>query len=133
MHPRPQDNAVNLLGRPVGAQGFPKAVLSWDRMKMTTGGAGGYQWWLNLFGAGAQYVTLTDLVLPNPNSTAIVTHSSVDYHNHTVWTSGVLWLPVISEGATMKRWSGDSNYPDNFGNLIEGTVTITISELGRPA
>lgn len=123
-YPKPARESVNLLGRPVGAAGYPWATLEFDRLTLQ-----GFQWWNDLVPAGAASVQLTDLVLPNPWHDGSVTQSLVVYANHQAWTAATLWRIRIEESAGMRPLSTDAGA--NYANWVDGFATVLITELGR--
>jgi len=125
-----ETTARSLNYMPVGAQGFPSIILSWDRMRDS-----GLRYWLNLIPAGKRGVQLTSIELANyPTRTSIEEEVEMPgggtyvFPHYNEWESGILEFPV---------WGTDV-YAKVYGLLrdrtfwVEGSHSITISRVGAP-
>lgn len=113
--PQPREDVRNLDGEPVGGQGKPEAVLTWETMSLAD-----YQWWVGIsggspltFSGDELHAELSDCVLPDDESTSSVGGEN----NHTTWTSGKAWKPVKVESLEFQGV-----------RYLQG-VTVRISEL----
>lgn len=111
-----------LVNTPAGQAGFPAARLSWpDGMSATA-----YAWWL---GYTATSVVLSNLVLPDPETSTAVVHNhgagNVTYLHHKEWTSALLWK--------IERGLGAASGWKNGQQWVGGPLVVNLTNLGGPA
>lgn len=123
----PKPTGKSLSGKPIGARGWPYAVLTWEEGDLTVEA---FQWWDAWVGAGFLSVALSNVVLPNPRYTGTFTHpdTEAEYPNHQQWSSGRLQFPDTDEGGGMDQRSVSGT----VGNWVVGArSTLYIWDLGR--
>lgn len=102
-------------GKPIGAQGWPECVMEWQEMEGRA-----FRWWRQWIATGEESVTLTDLVLPNPDTTGSV----AGYANHSIWASAELHKIHRTEQA------GPATFASGTVDIL-GPCRLRITNIGK--
>jgi hypothetical protein len=117
----PPHESVDLLGRPVGARGWPMIEMRWDEIPLR-----GLQWWQEKIEQSSLSAPVSNLTLPDVRG---IGRRIEGYAHHSTFATGLLWTPEIDPGGT---WDIYSTGAVPLGEMyFVGSVVIKITELGR--
>lgn len=115
----PSPDALDERGRPVGAFGYPHALLWWDRISLEAAA-----WWQGRVD-GRLSVDVSRVILIDTQKGGAVNWEDVTYLGYSDWSSGI--LHELSRDA-----SGHAEHYNKDEKWFEGRAEIKITELGRP-
>ena len=117
IHPKP--DSFDERGHPVGAFGYPHALLWWDRISLEAA-----TWWQGRFNGGLS-VDVNRVILVDIQRAGVVSWGGKALLGYSDWSSGILHELALDESGFAEHYNKDDKW-------FEGRAEIKITELGRP-
>lgn len=115
---RPKPNGFDEKGRPVGAFGYPRARLYWDRISLRAA-----TWWQEHIGQGSS-IDVSRVILTDIYAGRVISWGDKSFLGYSDWSSGILHKLWLDESGRAEHYNKNEKW-------FEGRAEIKITELGR--